>query len=109
VPCNPEEADRLRRASELISTLNLQAEFTKETIARIERDQKETSEALHELVAKFAAVEVSVKTLEKNADERGGRRFSVWQGTLFVLLAAVLALAANVGLTYLKAYLDQKH
>ncbi|MFL5242905.1 MAG: hypothetical protein ACJ8FY_12420 [Gemmataceae bacterium] len=109
MPCSPEEAKQLREVSQLCSTLNQIAEHAEKDFARVEAVQTKTTEALQEPVVKVTAIEASVKTLEKNADKGGDRRFSIWQGILFVLVASVLAFAANVGLTYLKAYLEQKH
>lgn len=111
MPCTPEEAGKLSKTSELVSTLQLQARFTKETTDRIDTDQRQTADSLHELEKEFSAFEVRVtvlekqavepslsvdqgrldervKALEKKLDELGGRRFSIRQGVLFVLLAA---------------------
>jgi hypothetical protein len=80
-------------------------EHAEKDLARVEAGQAKAADALQDLVVKVAAIEASVKALEKNADKGGDRRFSVWM----LALSCLLTLAASVGLMYLKAYLDQKH
>jgi predicted nucleic acid-binding Zn-ribbon protein len=112
VPCTPEEAEHLRKVSELASTLNARAELgeehAKKTVDRLEAVQTKMNDTLYELKAEFAALKERLNGLEEDRKEYSRRKFTVLQGILLAVVGSVLALAGNFGLTYLKAYLDHK-
>jgi predicted nucleic acid-binding protein len=101
----PTQTEIVRKLGESVSTLFALAEHLKEDLSRVEGAVEKMTETVQEMTTKFAVIEERLNELKRVSEESSRRKFSVWQGILCAVLGAALALAGQVGLVYLKAYL----
>ena len=100
--------DIIRKLGESVSALFAQVEHGKEGLSRVEAAQEKTTDAVQELRTQLAVIRERVDELKKVIEESGRRKFSLGQGVLCAVLGAVIALAGQIAVMYLKALLEAK-
>jgi len=101
----PTQTEIVRTLGESVSTLFARAEHAKESLSRVEAALVKTSDGVQELTTKFAAIEERLNELKRVTEESARRKFSLVQGLFCGLVGAVMAIAGQVVLVYLRAYL----
>ena len=91
------------QVAEAISTNRAWADYGQKDIARVEAANTKVADALKEVEKKLAAVEERINELKRVTDETGRRRFTLFQGTICVVLGGILTFLLQLALTYIRS------